>query len=90
VKSYRFDTEGNGLVNAELVDDDYPSYKGLCFPASDIPAQARALYCANRIRVIEDADYQPARLLPAANLLTGQPLDLSFSTLRSVSPVHLQ
>ena len=90
VKSYRFDAEGNGLVNAELVDEGYPSYQGLCFPAADIPAQARALYCANRIRVIEDADYQPARLLPAANLLTGQPLDLSFSTLRSVSPVHLQ
>jgi light-regulated signal transduction histidine kinase (bacteriophytochrome) len=48
------------------------------------------LYCANRIRVIEDAHYQPSRLLPADNPLTGQPLDLSFSTLRSVSPVHLQ
>lgn len=90
VKSYRFDSDGNGLVNAELLDEGYPSYLGLCFPASDIPTQARQLYCANRIRVIEDAHYQPSRLLPADNPLTGQPLDLSFSTLRSVSPVHLQ
>ncbi|WP_256672608.1 ATP-binding protein [Pseudomonas sp. v388] len=90
VKSYRFDNEGNGLVNAELVDEGYPSYKGLCFPASDIPAQARELYCLNRIRVIEDATYEPARLVPSSNPLTGQPLDLSFSALRSVSPVHLQ
>jgi chemotaxis family two-component system sensor kinase Cph1 len=90
VKSYRFDQEGNGLVNAEQADTGYASYLGLCFPASDIPAQARELYCSNRIRVIEDADYTPSPLLPAANPLTGAPLDLSFATLRSVSPVHLQ
>lgn len=90
VKSYSFDSDGNGLVNAELRDEGYPSYLGLCFPASDIPAQARELYCSNRIRVIENADYEPSRLTPSDNPLTGQPLDLSFSTLRSVSPVHLQ
>jgi len=90
VKSYRFDEEGNGNVNAEAVDDDYPSYLGLTFPASDIPPQARALYVANRIRVIEDAHYQPSVLVPTDNPLTGKPLDLSFAALRSVSPVHLQ
>lgn len=90
VKSYRFDEAGNGLVNAEVLDDGYPSYHGLCFPASDIPAQARALYCTNRIRVIEDANYVPARLVPALNPKTGEALDLSYATLRSVSPVHLQ
>lgn len=90
VKSYRFDEEGNGLVNAEAVDSDYPSYLGLTFPASDIPPQARALYVANRIRVIENAHYQPSPLVPNNNPLTGKPLDLSFAALRSVSPVHLQ
>jgi len=90
VKSYRFDAEGNGRVNAEIADADYPNYLGLSFPASDIPSQARALYLANRIRVIEDANYQPSPLIPANNPVTGAPLDLSFATLRSVSPVHLQ
>lgn len=90
VKSYRFDEAGNGLVNAESVDADYPSYLGLTFPASDIPPQARALYVANRIRVIENAHYQPSALEPSNNPLTGKPLDLSFAALRSVSPVHLQ
>jgi light-regulated signal transduction histidine kinase (bacteriophytochrome) len=90
VKSYRFDEEGNGHVNAESVDADYPSYLGLTFPASDIPPQARALYIANRIRVIENADYLPSALVPNDNPLTGKPLDLSFAALRSVSPVHLQ
>ena len=90
IKAYRFDAEGNGLVNAEVADPGYPSYLGLCFPASDIPQQARQLYCANRIRVIEDAYYQPSPLVPAANPRTSAPLDLSFAALRSVSPVHLQ
>jgi chemotaxis family two-component system sensor kinase Cph1 len=90
VKAYHFDAEGNGLVNAEMADDDYESLLGLSFPASDIPAQARALYLANRIRVIEDANYQPAALIPEHNPLTGAPLDLTYATLRSVSPVHLQ
>lgn len=90
VKAYRFDDDGNGLVIAEAADPGYPQYLGLCFPAADIPRQARELYRINRIRVIEDANYQPSALVPADNPRTGQPLDLSFAALRSVSPVHLQ
>lgn len=90
VKSYRFDADGNGVVNSELADPGYPSYLGLCFPASDIPQQARELYCANRIRVIEDVDYVASPMIPPLNPLTGAALDLSYATLRSVSPVHLQ
>ena len=90
VNSYRFDKDGNGIVNAEAADAGYPSYLGLCFPASDIPAQARELYCANRIRIIADADYTPSPIIPANNPVTQRPLDLSYATLRSVSPVHLQ
>ncbi|MBK4987991.1 ATP-binding protein [Pseudomonas sp. S36] len=90
VKAYRFDAEGNGQVLAEVADPDYPTFMGLCFPASDIPAQARELYRVNRIRVIEDANYQPSPLVPGTNPLSGKPLDMSFASLRSVSPVHLQ
>ncbi|AIR91324.1 ATP-binding protein [Pseudomonas cremoricolorata] len=90
VKAYRFDAEGNGTVMAEAADPGYAGYLGLSFPASDIPRQARELYRINRIRLIEDADYQPSPLLPANNPLTGKPLDMSFASLRSVSPVHLQ
>ncbi|WP_268796680.1 ATP-binding protein [Pseudomonas huanghezhanensis] len=90
VISYHFDADGNGRVNAESVDAGYSSYLGLTFPDSDIPAQARALYVVNRIRVIEDADYHASPLVPSENPLTAAPLDLSFAALRSVSPVHLQ
>lgn len=87
VMAYRFDAGGNGKVLAESADQGYDRYLGLCFPASDIPAQARALYLANRIRVIPTADYRPVGLRAPA---TDAPLDLSFAGLRSVSPVHLQ
>ncbi|TCT93245.1 phytochrome-like protein [Pseudomonas sp. LP_4_YM] len=90
VKAYRFDAHGNGEVLAEVADPGYPSFLGLCFPASDIPRQARELYRVNRIRVIEDANYQSSPLLPPLNPVTGNPLDMSFTSLRSVSPVHLQ
>ncbi|MFV3405289.1 ATP-binding protein [Pseudomonas sp. NY15463] len=89
VKAYRFDEQGNGTVLAEDAEPDYAQYLGLCFPASDIPHQARELYCINRIRVIEDANYQASPLIPSANPRTGRALDLSFASLRSVSPVHL-
>ena len=87
---YRFDEAWNGTVIAEDRNDRLPSYLDLRFPASDIPAQARELYRRNRLRLIADANYVPAPIVPAVNPVTGRPVDLSFSVLRSVSPVHLE
>lgn len=87
---YRFDDAWNGEVIAEDRNDVLPSYLDLRFPASDIPAQARELYRKNRLRLISDANYVPTPIAPALNPLTGRPIDLSFSVLRSVSPVHLE
>lgn len=86
---YRFDEQWNGEVLAEDSDGVLPSYAGLRFPASDIPAQARELYRLNRLRVIPDANYTPVPIEPPLDP-GGTPLDLSFAALRSVSPVHLQ
>jgi PAS domain S-box-containing protein len=86
---YRFDDEGIGTVLVEESDGILPSYLDLRFPASDIPAQARALYISNTVRIIPNATYTPSPLRG----LGGRPvatLDLSMSTLRSVSPIHLQ
>lgn len=85
---YQFDSEWNGTVIAESRNNVLPSYLDLRWPASDIPKQARDLYRKNRLRLIGDVDYRPAVLVPADNPKTGAPLDLSFATLRSVSPVH--
>lgn len=87
---YRFDEQWNGEVLAEDGDGVLPSYAGLRFPASDIPAQARELYRLNRLRLIPDANYVPVPIEAAAHPHDGKPLDLSFAALRSVSPVHLQ
>ncbi|SOD99439.1 SpoIIE family protein phosphatase [Blastococcus haudaquaticus] len=90
VMVYRFDAEWNGEVIAEDRREDLEPFFGLRYPAGDIPAQARALYATNWMRLIPDAGYQRVPLEPAANPLTGRPLDLSGAMLRSVSPVHLE
>ncbi len=87
---YRFDPEWNGEVIADARHPDLNPFLGLHYPASDIPAQARRLYTVNWIRLIADIAYRPVPLEPVLDPGTNAPLDLSFSTLRSVSPVHLE
>ncbi len=86
---YRFDRDWHGTVLAEDGNGVLPSYLDLRFPASDIPAQARELYRRNRLRIIPDAGYAPVPIRPGTTP-AGQPLDLSQSVLRSVSPVHVE
>ena len=90
VMIYRFDAEYNGEVVAEAMRTDLNPFLGLHYPASDIPPQARALYEKNWVRLISDVDYVPARIRPGLDERSGQPLDLTHSILRSVSPIHLE
>lgn len=86
---YRFLPDGAGEVIAESRAADIDALLGLRFPESDIPAQARALYVRNRMRIIPDTSYVPSPVVPALNE-HGQPLDMSMHLLRSVSPSHLE
>ena len=86
VMVYRFLPDGSGVVDAEARGDDVESFLGLHYPASDIPRQARELYLNNWLRLIPDARYTPAPIVPAHSA----PLDLSHSLIRSVSPMHLE
>lgn len=90
VKLYKFDEFWNGSVIAESKIEKMPSYLGLHFPASDIPEQARRLYSINYLRLIPDIRYKPSPLYPARISGMETPLDMSYSILRSVSPVHIQ
>ena len=90
VMLYRFDIEGHGNVVEEAVADGADSYRGRWFPASDIPRQAREMYVLNWLRLIPDATYAPVPLVPGLRPDTRGPLDLSFASLRSVSPIHLE
>lgn len=89
VMVYRFAPDGTGTVIAESLAAGQEAYLGLRYPASDIPQQARVLYLRNWLRIIPDATYTPAPIVPERSPITGSPLDLSNSVLRSVSPVHL-
>lgn len=86
VMLYRFHADDHGEVVAESVVDGWPPYLGLHYPESDIPAQARELYRRNLVRCIAAVPYTPAPILPT----DAEPLDLSFSHLRSVSPIHVE
>lgn len=89
VMVYRFDPDGSGEVVAEVKEGDLESFLGLHYPASDIPRQARELYKRNLLRIISDVDDPGIPVEPALND-RGEPLDLSLSTTRAVSPVHIE
>ncbi|MGN6726767.1 MAG: ATP-binding protein [Tepidisphaeraceae bacterium] len=90
VMVYRFDDEWNGEVVAEERREELEPFLGLHYPASDIPKQARELYRKNWLRFIADRDYLASPILPEADPDSGQPLDMSFCVLRSVSPIHIE
>lgn len=91
---YRFEPNQSGVIVAEAIschkDQLLEPFLGLHYPASDVPAQARKLYYNNWLRLIVDLNCQPVSLIPANNPITNDPLDLSFSVLRSVSPIHIK
>ncbi len=88
VMMYEFQEDEHGIVVAEDRAPELESYLGLHFPASDIPAQARALYLSKLGRAITSAEAPARRLL--SNRLDTSTLDLSGAELRAVSPYHLQ
>ncbi|KAG5183786.1 hypothetical protein JKP88DRAFT_277482 [Tribonema minus] len=64
------------------------SYAGLRFPAGDIPAPARRLFVLNRVRLIHDIEAVDVPVV-GATLPSGEKLDLSLSSLRAVSKMHI-
>ncbi|KAL6714425.1 hypothetical protein ACLMJK_007848 [Lecanora helva] len=92
VMIYQFDQSWNGRVVTELVDPRATKdlYKGLNFPASDIPKQARDLYRINKVRLLYDRDQETARLVCRTTEDLETPLDLTFAYLRAMSPIHIK
>ncbi|KAK5046380.1 hypothetical protein LTR84_008181 [Exophiala bonariae] len=92
VMIYQFDQAWNGRVVAELVDPRATKdlYKGLNFPASDIPKQARDLYRINKVRLLYDRDQETARLVCRTIDDLETPVDLTHANLRAMSPIHLK
>lgn len=89
VMIYRFEADGSGKVVAESRRPGLESFLGQYFPAGDIPHQARELYLRNHLRIIADASNPRVPIVPELDA-DGEPLDLSFAHLRSVSPIHCE
>jgi len=89
VMVYRFDRAGSGEVAAEALRAGVDSFLGLNYPASDIPAQARALYLRNSFRIIANVRAEPVPIVPGLDP-SGVALDQSLSILRAVSPIHIE
>ncbi|MGV8878654.1 MAG: ATP-binding protein [Sphingobacteriaceae bacterium] len=89
VMIYKFHEDGHGEVVAEEKENILNTWMGLHYPASDIPKQARDLYKINLTRLISDVQTDPS---PIATMVNGNlyPLDLTYSVLRAVSPIHIQ
>lgn len=87
VMIYKFLEDGHGEVVAEMKNEDLEPFLGLHYPASDIPKQARELYKLNYTRIISDVSQPGSALLGHQS---GEPLDLTHSGLRAVSPIHIQ
>jgi chemotaxis family two-component system sensor kinase Cph1 len=88
VMIYRFAPDGHGEVVAESKNKSLESWLGLHYPASDIPKQARELYKKNLTRLIADVNTLSSRIATEKNNIES--LDLTFSELRAVSPMHIQ
>ncbi|MGB3465413.1 MAG: histidine kinase dimerization/phospho-acceptor domain-containing protein, partial [Cyclobacteriaceae bacterium] len=86
VMIYKFWEDGHGEVVAESKNEDLQTFKGLHYPATDIPSQARELYKRKITRLLVDVSADP---VPVRSHNT-EILDLSDSNLRSVSPIHLE
>ncbi|MEM6439976.1 MAG: HWE histidine kinase domain-containing protein [Pseudomonadota bacterium] len=89
VMVYRFLEDGSGEVISERCAQGQEPYRGLRFPASDIPRQARALYLRNPFRIIADVD-DPGSPVHPERTAEGVVLDLSHAATRAVSPIHLE
>ncbi|WP_298837415.1 ATP-binding protein [uncultured Roseobacter sp.] len=87
-KIYQFQPDWSGHVIAEArAHDDTDSFLGLCFPDTDIPQQARAMYSLMPCRAIGSAFDENTQPVICDATQSGPP-DLSYSLLRSVSPMH--
>lgn len=93
VMIYRFAEDKHGEVIAESTGRA-DSFLGLHYPASDIPDPARRHFTLNLIRSIPNINAAPSPIVTRTGAVADQthprPLDLTYSKLRAVAPVHVE
>lgn len=93
VMIYKFAEDKHGEVIAESTNRP-DSFLGLHYPASDIPDPARRHFTLNVMRSIPDIRGEHIPIISksgaGADAESANPLDLTFSKLRAVAPVHIE
>jgi chemotaxis family two-component system sensor kinase Cph1 len=89
VMVYQFHEDEHGEVIVDVKNDDLESLLHIHYPASDIPKQARQLYIQNLTRIIADVNAETSDIIAIGNT-SSMAFDLTHSSLRAVSPVHIQ
>lgn len=93
VMVYRFAEDKHGQVIAESTSRP-DSFMDMHYPSSDIPEPARRHFMLNLIRSISDINAEPVPVLARGGDVAGpnsdNPLDLTYSKLRGVAPVHVE
>lgn len=84
---YQFLYDGSGQVIEELVKPNLESYLHLHYPESDIPAQARALYMKNPVRI---TSHVSGKTWPIVGVIPREEIDMTYTVTRASSPVHIQ
>ena len=90
VMIHKFHADGHGEIIAESRCADLGSWKGMHFPAEDIPAPARAIFTKTWIRPVTDVYDALAELVPLVNPDTGKPLNMTYCALRGVSIMYTE
>jgi len=89
VMVYRFHEDDHGEVIVDVKNEGLESLLNIHYPASDIPKQARHLYIKNLTRIIADVNAKTSDIIALGSTMT-MAFDLTHSTLRAVSPIHIQ
>lgn len=87
---YKFHPDFHGEVVAEAKREDLESWKGLHYPAEDIPHPAREIFRQIWVRPVPDIDGALAEMVPLANPLTGKPLPMTHCVLRGASVMYTE
>lgn len=93
VMIYKFAEDKHGEVIAESTNRP-DSFLGLHYPASDIPDPARRHFTLNVMRSIPEINGEHIPIMglsgEIADADSETPLDLTYSKLRAVAPVHVE
>ena len=90
VMVYKFHDDGHGEVVAESRRAGLPSWLGLHYPAEDIPKPARDIFTRTWIRPVPDVSDALAEMVPLANPDSGEPLNMTYCSLRGVSKMYTE